>query len=67
MFTVGGTTVATGSLVQAVVLDVAVAERLVDLSLKPEFFGESRGRSLKNQSHKVIKFSAFHLGSLFNF
>ncbi|KAG6645619.1 hypothetical protein CIPAW_08G134600 [Carya illinoinensis] len=51
-YQLGGTTVATGSLVQAVVLDVAVAERLVDLSLKPEFFGESRGRSLKNQSHK---------------
>lgn len=48
----GGTIVETGSLVRAVVLDVAISERLVDFSLKPDFFDESRGESLKHQSHK---------------
>ncbi|KAG6700889.1 hypothetical protein I3842_08G135300 [Carya illinoinensis] len=51
-YQLGGTTAKTGSLVRAVVLDVSVAEHLVDLSLKPEFFYESRGGSLKSQSHK---------------
>ncbi|GAB2295441.1 hypothetical protein Dimus_029608 [Dionaea muscipula] len=41
-----GKTVEVGSSVRAVVLDIAKAERLVDLSLKPEFFD----RSQKNDS-----------------
>lgn len=51
-YQLGGTIAETGLLVRAVVLDVASSERLVDLSLKPEFFDESRGESLKSKSHK---------------
>lgn len=64
---VGGTIAETGSLVRAVVLDVASSERLVDLSLKPEFLDESRGESLKSKSHKKVKFYALYLGALNHF
>jgi multidrug efflux pump subunit AcrB len=67
IFAVGGTIAETGSLVRAVVLDVALSERLVDCSLKPEFFDETRGESLKSQSHKKVKFYALYLGALNHF
>ncbi|KAL5720281.1 hypothetical protein ACHQM5_012960 [Ranunculus cassubicifolius] len=41
-YQLGGTNVETGSVVQAMVLDVANAERLVDLSLKPELISKSK-------------------------
>lgn len=47
----GGTTVKTGSIVQAVVLDVAKAERLVDLTLKPEFVNRSKEESSNRKNH----------------
>ncbi|KAK9266592.1 hypothetical protein L1049_021657 [Liquidambar formosana] len=51
-YQLGGTTVKTGSIVQAVVLDVAKAERLVDLSLKREFFERFKEQSSNSQNHK---------------
>ncbi|KAK6244021.1 hypothetical protein QUC31_010430 [Theobroma cacao] len=48
----GGLTLETGSIVQAAVLDVAKAERLVDLSLKPEFVDKSQEESSKGQIQK---------------
>ncbi|KAJ4823880.1 hypothetical protein Tsubulata_010462 [Turnera subulata] len=48
-----GKTVESGSTVRAVVLDVAMTERLVDLSLKPQFFAKSIDESSKSlQTHK---------------
>lgn len=55
MFSVGGLTLETGSIVQAAVLDVAKAERLVDLSLKPEFVDKSQEESSKGQIQKKVK------------
>lgn len=51
---VGGVNVETGSIVQAVVLDVSKMERLVDLSLKPEFVDRSKQGSSKVESHKKV-------------
>ncbi|TYJ18682.1 hypothetical protein E1A91_A09G140100v1 [Gossypium mustelinum] len=48
----GGLSLETGSVVQAAVLDVDKAERLVDLSLKPEFVEKSQEGSSKSQPHK---------------
>ncbi|PPD84400.1 hypothetical protein GOBAR_DD18640 [Gossypium barbadense] len=48
----GGLSLETGSVVQAAVLDVDKAERLVDLSLKPEFVEKSQEGSSKSQTHK---------------
>ena len=45
----------TGSIVQAAVLDVAKAERLVDLSLKPEFVEKFREESSKGSTQKKVK------------
>ena len=45
----------TGSVVQAAVLDVAKAECLVDLSLKPEFVEKSQKGSSKGQTHRKVK------------
>ncbi|OMO68743.1 hypothetical protein COLO4_29434 [Corchorus olitorius] len=45
-------TLETGTIVQAAVLDVAKAERLVDLSLKPEFVDKSREEGSKGKTHK---------------
>ncbi|XP_004514152.1 rRNA biogenesis protein RRP5 [Cicer arietinum] len=44
-YQLGGTVVEKGSVVEAFVLDVARAERLVDLTLKPEFINRSGERS----------------------
>ncbi|XWS56135.1 hypothetical protein CRYUN_Cryun09bG0060500 [Craigia yunnanensis] len=51
-YQLGGRTLETGSIVQAAVLDVAKAERLVDLSLKPEFVEKFREESSKGQTQK---------------
>lgn len=66
-FAVGGAIVEIGSCVRAIVLDVAKAEHLVDLSLKPEFFDDHRGESSKSQSHKKVKFYTLYLGALYHF
>ncbi|KAF5737374.1 protein RRP5 isoform X2 [Tripterygium wilfordii] len=51
-YQLGGTAVEKGSLVRAVVLDIAKAEFLVDLSLKPEFFDKSGGGMSDSRSEK---------------
>ncbi|XP_020972176.1 rRNA biogenesis protein RRP5 isoform X3 [Arachis ipaensis] len=51
-YQLAGTTLAKGSVVKAVVLDVAKAERLVDLTLKPEFVKRSEERSSISHSTK---------------
>ncbi|GKV41870.1 hypothetical protein SLEP1_g49347 [Rubroshorea leprosula] len=50
-----GTTLETGSVIQAAVLDVSKSERLVDLSLKPEFVDKSKEKSSKSKTHKKRK------------
>lgn len=50
-YQLGGTNVETGSIIQAVVLDIANAEHLVDLSLKQEFNNKLK-ESSNSQSHK---------------
>lgn len=51
----GGTNAETGSAVQAAVLDIAKAERLVDLSLKPEFVDKFKDQaSISEKSKKVV-------------
>lgn len=42
-----------GSAVEAFVLDVAKAERLVDLTLKPEFINISKKSSISHTKKKV--------------
>ncbi|XP_072077832.1 rRNA biogenesis protein RRP5 isoform X2 [Arachis hypogaea] len=51
-YQLAGTTLAKGSVVKAVVLDVAKTERLVDLTLKPEFVKRSEERSSISHSTK---------------
>ncbi|KAM7524627.1 hypothetical protein LguiA_014529 [Lonicera macranthoides] len=51
-YQLGGVNLETGSIVQAVVLDVSKMERLVDLSLKPEFVDRSKQGSSKVESHE---------------
>nr|XP_015898902.2 rRNA biogenesis protein RRP5 isoform X1 [Ziziphus jujuba var. spinosa] len=51
-YQLAGTSVETGSTVRAVVLDVAKAENLVDLSLKQEFTNKLEDESFKSQTHK---------------
>ena len=48
-----GTVLESGSVVEALVLDVAKAERLVDLTLKPEFFNSSQESSISRTNKKV--------------
>ncbi|MFQ6631492.1 hypothetical protein Gotur_009901, partial [Gossypium turneri] len=52
IFSMGGLSLETRSVVQAAVLDVDKAERLVDLSLKSEFVEKSQEGSSKSQTHK---------------
>ncbi|KAL4021140.1 hypothetical protein IC575_019931 [Cucumis melo] len=47
-----GSTVETGSTIQAAVLDVSKTERLVDLSLKPELVGKWMGKSSSRQTNR---------------
>lgn len=51
---VSGTNVEPGSIIQAVVLDIANAEHLVDLSLKQEFNNKLK-ESSNSQTHKKVK------------
>ncbi|CAI0406524.1 unnamed protein product [Linum tenue] len=51
-YQLGGATLATGSIIQAAVLDVAKSERLVDLTLKPEFLKTYREQSSSRKSEK---------------
>jgi len=44
-----------GSAVEAFVLDVAKAERLVDLTLKPEFINISKERSSISHTKKKVQ------------
>ncbi|XP_050380953.1 rRNA biogenesis protein RRP5 [Argentina anserina] len=50
-YQLAGTTIETGSIVRTVVLDVAKAEHLVDLSLKPEFSTKLKQESSKSQTN----------------
>jgi len=50
---VAGTILESGSEVEALVLDVAKTERLVDLTLKPEFFNSSNESSISRTNKKV--------------
>ncbi|KAI5396242.1 hypothetical protein KIW84_062447 [Lathyrus oleraceus] len=61
-YQLGGTVVEKGSLVEAFVLDFAKAERLVDLTLKPEFIDISRERSSMSHTKKKVEhlFPAWH-------
>lgn len=52
-FVVGGATLVPGSVVNAVVLDLSRAERLVDLSLKPELINNLNKEVSNSQSKKV--------------
>lgn len=56
---VGGSTVEIGSVIRAVVLDVAKAERLVDLSLRPELIDKSKEQSSSKNSQKKVKLVNF--------
>lgn len=56
-----GTSVETGSTVRAVVLDVAKAENLVDLSLKQEFTNKLEDESFKSQTHKKVRTNSYQL------
>lgn len=49
----GGATLEHGSVVHAVVLDLSRAERLVDLSLRPELINNSTKEVSNSQSKKV--------------
>ena len=60
--TVNGTTAERGSTVQAVVLDVAKTERLVDLSLKPEFLDRHKEDSSNSQAGKKVVLKLILLG-----
>ncbi|CDY47904.1 BnaAnng09360D [Brassica napus] len=51
----GGTSLENGSVVQAVVLDISRAERLVDLSLRPELINSSAKEVSNRQSKKKRK------------
>jgi len=62
---VAGTVLESGSEVEALVLDVAKAERLVDLTLKPEFFNSSKESSRSRTDKKVIILSC--TSSMFTF
>lgn len=54
VFAVGGATVETGSVIQAAILDVAKAERLVDLSLKTVFIDRFSEESSSRQAQKQV-------------
>ncbi|KAK7354984.1 hypothetical protein VNO80_14229 [Phaseolus coccineus] len=51
-YQLAGTVLESGSEVEALVLDVAKAERLVDLTLKPEFFNSSKESSRSRTNKK---------------
>lgn len=49
-FPVAGTIVESNSVIQAAVLDVSKIERLVDLSLKPEFINRAKKESSRSKT-----------------
>ncbi|XP_061360719.1 rRNA biogenesis protein RRP5 isoform X2 [Gastrolobium bilobum] len=51
-YQLAGAIVERGSMVEALVLDVAKAERLVDLTLKPEFINRTKERSAISHTNK---------------
>ncbi|TKY53223.1 RRP5-like protein [Spatholobus suberectus] len=51
-YQLAGTILESGSVVEALVLDVAKAERLVDLTLKPEFINRSKESSISRTNKK---------------
>ena len=54
-----GTILESGSIVEALVLDVGKADKLVELTLKPEFINRSKESSISRTNKKVgIFFSA---------
>ncbi|KAK2985370.1 hypothetical protein RJ640_029327 [Escallonia rubra] len=57
-YQLGGITVKAGSKVRAAVLDIARMERLVDLSLKPEFVHRSTEEGSSVQTHKKVYLSS---------
>ncbi|KAF9598486.1 hypothetical protein IFM89_027920, partial [Coptis chinensis] len=54
-YQLGGTTLETGSIVQAVVLDIAKGERLVDLSLKPDLVSRFKDQLKYPTQKKVLE------------
>lgn len=55
MCAASGSTVETGSTIQAAVLDVSKTERLVDLSLKPELVDKRKGQNSSRKTSKKVK------------
>lgn len=51
---VGGSNVAKDSSVKAAVLDIALTDHLVDLSLKPEFVEKVNVNGVSDQKQKVF-------------
>ncbi|GFP79860.1 protein rrp5 homolog [Phtheirospermum japonicum] len=51
-YQLGGTFVESNSVIQAAVLDVSKIERLVDLSLKPEFINRAKEERSSSKAHK---------------
>ncbi|XP_020233818.1 rRNA biogenesis protein RRP5 [Cajanus cajan] len=51
-YQLAGASLEAGSVVEALVLDVAKAERLVDLTLKPEFINKSKESSISHTNKK---------------
>ena len=63
LFVVGGTSLENGSVVQAVVLDISRAERLVDLSLRPELINSS-AKEVSNSQSKKVSFNKIYSGQV---
>lgn len=64
LFVVGGTSLENGSVVQALVLDISRAERLVDLSLRPELINSS-AKEVSNSQSKKVSFHKIYSGPSF--
>lgn len=60
---VAGTIVETGSTVRAVVLDVAKAEHLVDLSLKQQLTNKLKEESVRSRTHKKVRTNSLPLSN----
>ncbi|KAL0338043.1 UNVERIFIED_CONTAM: rRNA biogenesis protein RRP5 [Sesamum calycinum] len=60
-YQLAGTNVESNSVVRAAVLDVSKIERLVDLSLKPEFINRSKEESSTVQTPKKVCSIPFHI------
>ncbi|KAL3625500.1 hypothetical protein CASFOL_030954 [Castilleja foliolosa] len=51
-YQLGGTSLESNSVIRAAVLDVSKIERLVELSLKPEFINRAKEESSRSKAHK---------------